>query len=74
MKTKNCNNKTNQSATKNCTKKNCKSTKTSDCGGGARKTRNSADTESDSDPLGSYTGNPVGLGKYEKPVQDADDL
>ncbi len=30
--------------------------------------------ESKEDPDGSYTGNPVGLGKYEQPIQDADDL
>ncbi|MCM1042971.1 MAG: hypothetical protein NC350_02035 [Corallococcus sp.] len=29
---------------------------------------------SSSDPDGSYTGNPLGWGKYAEPVQDVDDL
>ena len=64
--------------TKNCGTKNAKNTKgASNCQNksGSRSAKNSkSDTESDLDPLGAYTGNPVGLGKYEKPVQDADDL
>ena len=60
--------------TKNCsgtkTTKNTKSKTT----GASKSTSKSKSQESESDPFGSYTGNPVGLGKYEQPVQDADDL
>ena len=60
--------------TKNCsgtkTTKNTKSKTT----GASKSTSKSKSQESESDPFGSYTGNPVGFGKYEKPVQDADDL
>ena len=67
-------------STKNCsgTAKNSKSKsgKSSNCSNTSKK--NSKDSksssESDSDPSGSYTGNPVGWGKYADPVQDADDL
>ena len=41
--------------------------------GGARNAKNSSQ-EDESDPLGSYTGNPLGWGKYAQPVQDVDDL
>ena len=51
---------TKSSNSSNTGKKNCKGSKSS--------------SESDSDPSGSYTGNPVGWGKYADPVQDADDL
>ncbi|MBQ2804896.1 MAG: hypothetical protein IJD18_01675 [Clostridia bacterium] len=60
--------------TKNCsgtkTTKNTKSKTT----GASKSTSKSKSQESESDPFGSYTGNPVGFGKYEQPVQDADDL
>ena len=52
-------------------KSNCSGAKSS-CGR-AKTSRNSSQEE-DSDPYGSYTGNPVGWGKYAEPVQDADDL
>lgn len=59
--------------TKGCSNKasNC-----SNCGGKSSRSKNSKSSaqESDSDPSGSYTGNPVGWGKYADPVQDADDL
>ena len=67
-------------STKNCsgTAKNTKSknTKSTNCSSSSKKNcKNSkSSTESDSDPSGSYTGNPVGWGKYAIPVQDADDL
>ena len=38
----------------------------------AQKIANSNFKSSSYDPLGSYTG--VGIDKYEKPIQDADDL
>lgn len=67
-------------STKNCTgtksTKNTKSaskSKTSNCSG-KKNSKSSSSQESDSDPLGSYTGNPAGWGKYADPVQDADDL
>ena len=41
--------------------------------GGAKNTKNSSQ-EDEGDPFGSYTGNPLGWGKYADPVQDADDL
>ena len=63
MKTKNCNG-TAKTTKKNSSAKNCKSCINS----------KSDSSESDSDALGSYTGNPVGFGKYADPVQDADDL
>ena len=63
MKTKNCNG-TSKTTKKNCGTKNCKGAKGSKSGS----------SESDSDPQGSYTGNPIGWGKYAEPVQDADDL
>ena len=54
--------------------KNCSNTKgASNCCGSGKGTKNSSQ-EDESDPLGSYTGNPVGWGKYAEPVQDADDL
>ena len=66
-------------STKNCsgTAKNTKSknTKSSNSSNSAKKNcKSSNSSESDSDPSGSYTGNPVGWGKYAEPVQDADDL
>lgn len=65
--------------------KNCSSTKTSNTKSKNAKSTNSASgkktaksakssQESDSDPLGSYTGNPKGWGKNAVPIQDADDL
>lgn len=39
-----------------------------------KKSANRSSSESQSDPYGSYTGNPVGMGKFELPIQDADDL
>ena len=68
-------------STKNCSgSKNCKNTKTSNCknstncGGSGKKDCKNDSQESDSDPAGSYTGNPQGWGKYSQPVQDVDDL
>ena len=49
---------------------NCSSKKT---GGGTRNSKNSSQ-EDEGDPYGSYTGNPLGWGKYADPVQDVDDL
>ena len=62
--------------TKNCNSNGCKSTKSKSTTGTSRKSTKSARNtqQSESDPDGSYTGNPVGWGKYEQPVQDADDL
>ena len=57
--TKNCN------GTKSCSKKNS-------AGKSAKKARSSQ--ESESDPSGSYTGNPIGWGIDALPVQDANDL
>ena len=45
----------------------------SNCSCSKSNSKNSSE-ESDSDPQGSYTGNPVGWGKYAEPVQDVDDL
>ena len=59
-KTSNTKSKNTKSASHNGGKKACKGSKSSQ--------------ESDSDPLGSYTGNPTGWGKYAPPVQDVDDL
>jgi hypothetical protein len=50
--------------------------------GGTKKGGNSGGTkkggkrsgESETDPDGSYTGNPLGWGMYAQPVQDVDDL
>lgn len=64
--TKNC------SGTKNT--KNCKSKGAGNCSGNKKSCKESSDSESSGDPSGSYTGNPVGWGKYALPVQDADDL
>ena len=52
--------------TKGCSNKSC--------GKYITKNSKSSAQESESDPSGSYTGNPVGWGKYADPVQDADDL
>ena len=41
--------------------------------GGGTHSKNSSQ-EDEGDPFGSYTGNPVGWGKYAEPVQDVDDL
>lgn len=64
-------------STKNCCNcgKNSKSKTTKNKSGETltRKHEKSS-SESDADPDGSYTGNPVGWGKYAKPVQDVDDL
>lgn len=64
-------------STKNCCNsgKNCKS-KNSKCRNSETSTRKheKSSSESDADPDGSYTGNPVGWGKNAMPVQDVDDL
>lgn len=75
---------TNKQSTKACGKnaktQNCSNAKnsrgTTDCKNKAASSRkkNAADSESEADPFGTYTGNPIGFGKHEKPVQDADDL
>lgn len=66
-------------STKNTTKpsKNTKSgstgkSKSTGCGGG--KNCKSSSQEEEGDPQGSYTGNPIGWGKFAEPVQDVDDL
>lgn len=62
---------------KNSTTKGTKSNKSkakttgSKKGGGCCK---SSSQESEADPFGSYTGNPVGWGIGELPIQDVDDL
>lgn len=48
--------------------------KTSNCCGGSKRNSKSSEQEEEGDPQGSYTGNPIGWGKYADPVQDADDL
>ena len=62
-------------STKGCCSSSAK--KTSNCSskksGGAKNSKHSSQEE-ESDPFGSYTGNPLGWGKYAEPVQDADDL
>ena len=73
--TKNSSNTKSTKSAKGCCnssakKSNCSGTKSS---GGARNSKHSSQEE-ESDPFGSYTGNPVGWGKYADPVQDADDL
>ena len=45
----------------------------SNCCGTKKNSKNSSQ-EDEGDPQGSYTGNPIGWGKYAEPVQDADDL
>ena len=70
-------------STKSTNTKSAKNTKSSNCAGSKGKgssncsakksTKNSAQEE-EGDPLGSYTGNPIGWGKYADPVQDVDDL
>lgn len=58
--------------------KNCGNSKTagrkSSCGGKTSSKSKKSSQESENDPSGSYTGNPVGWGKDAVPVQDADDL
>lgn len=70
-------------STKNTSSKPAKNTKTSGCSNSKNKTsdccdgkRNSKSSsqEEEGDPQGSYTGNPIGWGKFADPVQDADDL
>ncbi len=57
-------------STKNCNGTKCKSTKSKS----NKSKANKNSQESSTDPDGSYTGNPIGFGRYEMPVQDADDL
>lgn len=71
-------------STKNTSSKPAKNTKTSgcsnskskssDCCGGSKRNSKSSSQEEEGDPQGSYTGNPIGWGKFAEPVQDADDL
>lgn len=66
-------------STKNCSgtakKTKSKNTKTNNCSNTTKNSKNAKSaTEGESDPDGSYTGNPIGWGKYAEPVQDADDL
>ena len=67
MKSKNSSGttKSTKKGSKNC---NCSNSSKKNCGS------SKSSSESDSDPSGSYTGNPVGWGKYALPVQDVDDL
>ena len=53
------------------TKSKAKTTGSKKSGGCCNK---SSAQESESDPFGSYTGNPVGWGIDDTPVQDTDDL
>ena len=57
------------------TKSNCAGSKgkSSNCSNSKKSTKNSSE-EGEGDPQGSYTGNPIGWGKYADPVQDVDDL
>ncbi len=71
--------KNNTTNTKNCKTKSCTNSKSSK---GSKNCSNTMTEDScedcprgcNTDPLGSYTGNPTGFGKYSRPVQDADDL
>ena len=58
----------------NSTKSNSKSTGCSNSKKTGKSCKKTDSQESSSDPDGSYTGNPIGQGKYSVPVQDADDL
>ncbi len=62
---------------KNSTKTSTKQTKSKAKTTGGKKggcCNKSSEQESESDPFGSYTGNPIGWGELEIPIQDADDL
>ena len=61
----------NNSKSNNCS--NGKGKGASNCSNSKKNAKNSSQ-EDEGDPFGSYTGNPLGWGKYEEPVQDADDL
>lgn len=63
-----------KSNTKTNAKSNGKTKGASNCSGKKASKQSKNSQESDTDPAGSYTGNPVGWGKYAVPVQDADDL
>ena len=66
----------NTKSAKNTKSSNCSQTKgkgASNCSSSKKNAKNSSQEE-EGDPLGSYTGNPIGWGKYDEPVQDADDL
>ena len=74
--TKNCTNTKSAKTTKGCSNsgaKNTSNTSSNKSSGGTRNSKNSSQ-EDESDPFGSYTGNPLGWGKYADPVQDVDDL
>ena len=74
-KMKSTKNSSNTKSTKS-TKSNCSQSKgkgASNCSGSKKNSKNSSQ-EDEGDPQGSYTGNPIGWGKYAEPVQDADDL
>ena len=63
-------------STKNTKSNSCSQTKgkgASNCSGSKKNCKNSSQEE-EGDPQGSYTGNPIGWGKYADPVQDVDDL
>ncbi len=70
--TKNCSNTKNAKSTKSCGS-STKNTSGKSSGGSAKNSKNSSQ-EDEGDPFGSYTGNPLGWGKFAEPVQDADDL
>lgn len=63
---------------KNSTTKGTKSNKSKAKTTGNKKSggccKNSSQQESEADPFGSYTGNPVGWGVGATPIQDVDDL
>ena len=74
--TKNSSNTKSTSGAKGCCNSGAKNTGNSSSkksGGGSRNSKNSSQ-EDEGDPFGSYTGNPLGWGKYAEPVQDVDDL
>ena len=58
----------------NSTKTNSKSTGCSNSRKNGKTCKKSNSQESNADPDGSYTGNPLDAGKFSKPVQDVDDL
>lgn len=73
--TKNSSNTKSAKSAKGCCNSGAKKTtgSNSKSSGSAKNSRNSSQEE-EGDPYGSYTGNPVGWGKYAEPVQDVDDL
>ena len=74
--TKNSTNTKSAKSSKGCCNSSTKNTisiSSKKSGGGTKNSKNSSQ-EDEGDPFGSYTGNPLGWGKYADPVQDVDDL